>query len=904
MATIHVDGKALEVDGADNLLQACLSLGLDIPYFCWHPALGSVGACRQCAVKQYNDENDTRGRIVMSCMTPATDNTWISIDDEESKAFRASVVEWLMTNHPHDCPVCEEGGHCHLQDMTVMTGHNERRYRFTKRTHQNQELGPFIAHEMNRCIACYRCVRFYKDYAGGTDLGVFGAHDNVYFGRVEDGVLESEFSGNLTEVCPTGVFTDKTHSERYNRKWDMQFSPSICHGCSSGCNISPGERYGELRRIENRFNGSVNQYFLCDRGRFGYGYVNREDRPRQPLLADGSKLSLDAALDTAADLLRGRNIVGIGSPRASLESNYALRELVGAEHFYSGIEASELERIRLVAQVLKDSPLPIPTLRDIEDHDAIFVLGEDLTQTAARVALALRQSVKGKAEEMADAMRVQPWLNAAVKNIGQHALNPLFIASLAETKLDDVAEECVHAAPDDLARIGFAVAHALDASAPAVEGLEAEALELAKRIADSLLAAKRPLIIAGTSLGSKALIEAAANIAKALKLREKEGSISLIVPEANSLGLALLGGESVDAALQAVIDGKADAIVVLENDLYTRTDAAKVDAALSAAKVVIVADHQKTATGDRAHLVLPAASFAEGDGTLVSLEGRAQRFFQVFDPTYLDASILVHEGWRWLHALRATLLNKPVDWTQLDHVTAACAQSSTQLAGIINAAPSAAFRIKGMKLAREPLRYSGRTAMRANISVHEPRTPQDQDTAFAFSMEGYSGSAEPRQQVPFAWSPGWNSPQAWNKFQDEVGGHLRAGDPGVRLIESQGDNLNWFSSVPRAFSPAQGTWQVVPFYHLFGSEENSSKAAAVQERIPAAYVALAKSEADRLGVNEGALLSLNVAGKTLRLPLRINEELGAGLVALPVGLAGIPAAVFGKTVDGLQEAAQ
>ncbi|PBJ03913.1 MULTISPECIES: NADH-quinone oxidoreductase subunit NuoG [unclassified Pseudomonas] len=904
MATIHVDGKELEVDGADNLLQACLSLGLDIPYFCWHPALGSVGACRQCAVKQYTDENDTRGRIVMSCMTPATDNTWISIEDEESKAFRASVVEWLMTNHPHDCPVCEEGGHCHLQDMTVMTGHNERRYRFTKRTHQNQQLGPFISHEMNRCIACYRCVRFYKDYAGGTDLGVFGAHDNVYFGRVEDGTLESEFSGNLTEVCPTGVFTDKTHSERYNRKWDMQFSPSICHGCSSGCNISPGERYGELRRIENRFNGSVNQYFLCDRGRFGYGYVNREDRPRQPQLANGTKLSLDDALDKAADLLRGRNIVGIGSPRASLESNYALRELVGAEHFYSGIEAAELERIRLVLQVLKDSPLPVPNMRDIEDHDAVFVLGEDLTQTAARMALSLRQSVKGKAEDMADAMRVQPWLDAAVKNIGQHALNPLFIASLAETKLDDIAEECVHAAPDDLARIGFAVAHALDASAPAVEGLDAEALELAKRIADALLAAKRPLIIAGTSLGSKALIEAAANIAKALKLREKNGSISLIVPEANSLGLAMLGGESVDAALQAVIDGKADAIVVLENDLYTRTDKARVDAALSAAKVLIVADHQKTATSDRAHLVLPAASFAEGDGTLVSQEGRAQRFFQVFDPKYMDASILVHEGWRWLHALRATLLNQPIDWTQLDHVTAAVASSTPVLNRIVDAAPSAAFRIKGMKLAREPLRYSGRTAMRADINVHEPRTPQDKDTAFAFSMEGYSGSAEPRQQVPFAWSPGWNSPQAWNKFQDEVGGHIRAGDPGTRLIESTGDSLNWFASVPRAFNPAPGTWQVVPFFHLFGSEENSSKAAPVQERIPAAYVALAKSEADRLGVNDGAMLSLNVAGQTLRLPLRINEELGAGLVALPAGIAGIPPAIAGFSVDGLQEAAQ
>ncbi|MFF7710095.1 NADH-quinone oxidoreductase subunit NuoG [Pseudomonas sp. NPDC007930] len=902
MATIHVDGKALEVDGADNLLQACLSLGLDIPYFCWHPALGSVGACRQCAVKQYNDENDTRGRIVMSCMTPAADNTWISIDDDESKAFRASVVEWLMTNHPHDCPVCEEGGHCHLQDMTVMVGHNERRYRFTKRTHQNQELGPFIAHEMNRCIACYRCVRFYKDYAGGTDLGVYGAHDNVYFGRVEDGALESEFSGNLTEVCPTGVFTDKTHSERYNRKWDMQFAPSICHGCSSGCNISPGERYGELRRIENRYNGAVNQYFLCDRGRFGYGYVNSKTRPRQPLLGS-EKLSLDGGLDKAAELLRGRTVIGIGSPRASLESNFALRELVGTADFYTGIEAAELERIQLVRQVLQRSPLPVPTLRDVEDHDAVFVLGEDLTQTAARLALALRQSVKGKAEAMAGAMRVQPWLDAAVKNIGQHEMNPLFIASLSATRLDDIAEQCVHAAPADLARIGFAVAHAIDASAPAVNGLDAEALGFAEAIAEALLAAKRPLVVAGTSLGSNALIEAAANIAKALAAREKAGSLSLVVPEANSLGLALLGGGSLDAALQQLAEGKADAVVVLENDLYTRVDAAKVDAALAAAKVVIVADHQMTATAERAHLVLPAASFAEGDGTLVSLEGRAQRFFQVYDPAYLDSSNLIHEGWRWLHALRATLLGKPVDWTQLDHVTQACAEAAKPLARIVEAAPSASFRIKGLKLAREPLRYSGRTAMRANISVHEPRTSQDADSAFSFSMEGYSGSAEPRQQVPFAWSPGWNSPQAWNKFQDEVGGSLRAGDPGVRLIEPAGDQLAWYTA-PAAFAPAQGTWQAVPFYHLFGSEENSSKAAPVQERIPAPYVALAKSEADRLGVNEGALLSLEVGGQRLRLALKIDEELGAGLVGLPKGLAGIPAAFSGLPVSGLQEAAQ
>lgn len=902
MATIHVDGKDFEVDGADNLLQACLSLGLDIPYFCWHPALGSVGACRQCAVKQYNDENDTRGRIVMSCMTPATDNTWISIDDEESKAFRASVVEWLMTNHPHDCPVCEEGGHCHLQDMTVMTGHNTRRYRFTKRTHQNQELGPFIAHEMNRCIACYRCVRYYKDYAGGTDLGVYGAHDNVYFGRVEDGTLESEFSGNLVEVCPTGVFTDKTHSERYNRKWDMQFAPSICHGCSSGCNISPGERYGELRRIENRFNGSVNQYFLCDRGRFGYGYVNREDRPRQPLLA-GQAIGIDAALDKAAELLKGKRVIGIGSPRASLESNFALRELVGADNFYSGIAASELANIRLIRDILQNGPLPTPTLRDVELHDAIFVLGEDLTQTAARMALALRQAVKGKATEIAAGARIQDWHMAAVQNVAQHALHPLFIASVGETRLDDVAEQCVHAAPADLARIGFAVAHAIDPSAPAVDGLDAEAGELVQRIADALINAKRPLIVSGASLGDKALIEAAANIASALKNREKNGSLSLVVPEANSLGLALLGGDSVDAALDALSNGQADAVIVLENDLYRRADAAKVEAALSAAQAVIVADHQRTDTSERAHLLLPVASFAEGDGTLVSLEGRAQRFFQVYEPSYYDAGILIREGWRWLHALHSTLQGKAVDWTQLDQVTAACAASNPHLSDIKDAAPSASFRIKGLKLAREPHRYSGRTAMRANISVHEPRQPQDQDSAFAFSMEGYAGSKEDRQQIPFAWSPGWNSPQAWNKFQDEVGGHLRAGDPGVRLLEAAGNALPWFA-VNAAFNPAAGTWQVAPLHHLFGSEENSARAKPIQERMPEPYVALARDEAARLGVNDGALLALRVNGQALRLPLKVRDDLAIGLVGLPVGLPGIAPTLAGASVTLLQEAAR
>ena len=264
MAKVWVDGKTYEMNAGQNLLHGCLSQGFDLPYFCWHPAMGSVGACRQCAVKQYKDENDTKGKLVMACMTPASEGARISIADPEAADFRRSVIEGLMQNHPHDCPVCDEGGECHLQDMTVMTGHDYRRYRFPKRTWRNQDLGPLVNHEMNRCIQCYRCVRYYREYAGGDDLNAFALRDVVFFGRAEDGTLESEFSGNLVEICPTGVFTDKTRRFHYTRKWDMQFAPSICVHCGTGCNVSAGERYGTLRRIENRYHNEVNGYFLCE----------------------------------------------------------------------------------------------------------------------------------------------------------------------------------------------------------------------------------------------------------------------------------------------------------------------------------------------------------------------------------------------------------------------------------------------------------------------------------------------------------------------------------------------------------------------------------------------------------------------------------------------------------------
>ena len=254
-----------------------------------------------------------------------------------------------MTNHPHDCPICDEGGECHLQDMTVMTGHDYRRFRFLKRTHRNQDLGPFVNHEMNRCIACYRCVRFYRDYAGGRDLDVFGAHHYVYFGRERDGALESEFSGNLVEVCPTGVFTDKTlkralHAEvgHADRALDLRpLRPRLQH--DSGRALRPAAlRPQPLQRRGERL------FPLRPRA---IRLRVRELRPTASASRCGAATPARKRTDqrararcsTLGEILRRdrQRVIGIGSPRASLEANFALRTLVGPERFFAGLSETE-----------------------------------------------------------------------------------------------------------------------------------------------------------------------------------------------------------------------------------------------------------------------------------------------------------------------------------------------------------------------------------------------------------------------------------------------------------------------------------------------------------------------------------------------------------------------------------
>ena len=880
---IYINNRPYEVEEGKNLLDTCLALGFNIPYFCWHPALGSVGACRLCAVKKYADEKDARGRIVMSCMEPLAPGLRISTDDPDVRKHRAGVLEWLMANHPHDCPVCDEGGECHLQDMTVMTGHNYSRYRFRKRTHANQYLGKFLSHEMNRCIQCYRCVRFYRDYAGGRDFDVHSSHDTVYFGRSREGELQSEFSGNLVEVCPTGVFTDKTFYRHYTRKWDLQSAPSVCQHCGLGCNTFVSERYGMVRRVLNRFNEKINGYFLCDRGRFGYEFLN-SDRRSGEILARTEKrerrgIAPDAAVKEIAGLASGGRVIGIGSPRASMESNFALRKLVGADSFFSGMQPREHRLVSGIISFMKQNPAIVASLREIEAADAVLVLGEDATNTAPMLALSLRQALKNGGAEALRAINVPRWDGGFLAKAAEE--NPIYFALITShaTRLDDAASLALRAGPAGIARLGFAAADCITNNFPPPGGLSREDREAAEEIARALMAAKRPLVVSGTGMMSAQVISAAAAVVNALLRSSKEAGLFLAVPECNSVGMALLADRTLDDAVALADIAAPEAAIVLENDLYRRAPRRTVDRLLDRCGRIIVIDSIVSASSERADILLPSAPFAEADGTCINNEGRAQRYYRAMDPKG-D----VRAAWRWLGEIgRAAGRDASQPWRSTTDVIAAIADEMPDLAAMKDLCGREDARLPGQLIPRQTHRYSGRTSMHAREDIHERKPAPDIDSPLAFSMEGYRGAGA--VLVPFYWRPGWNSVQSLNRTPSWTSGRGGA-DTGVRVVASSGKPSQGTAFVDGGEDAHAGEWLIVPRYHIFGSEEMSALAAAVAGMAPRAHLVLNEADAGRIGVHPGSEALLDVAGLTLAMPVEIRADVPPGIACYPSGMPG------------------
>ncbi|NQY62703.1 MAG: NADH-quinone oxidoreductase subunit NuoG [Alteromonadaceae bacterium] len=786
--TIYVDDVPYQVADDNNLLAAVLSKKLDLPYFCWHPSMGSVGACRQCAVTQYQNESDTRGRMVMSCMTPVVDGMRIGLKDKSSSKFREQVISAMMTNHPHDCPVCAEGGECHLQDMTVMAGHTSRQYSGLKRTYTNQNLGQFVGHEMNRCITCYRCVRFYKDYAGGTDFDVFGSSNHVYFGRQTDGPLESEFSGNLVEVCPTGVFTNKLFSAHFARKWDLQSAPSICTHCSVGCNISIGERYGSVRRVMNRFNSDINGYFLCDRGRFGIGFVNGKQRIKTTKGINAASPLQLSVLDVNKTLahLKGQRFIGIGSARASLESNKYLQKMLGKDKFSGGFSSNEMAIVAQHRDIL--SQYPAPSLRDVEQSDFVLIIGEDITQTSPRMALAVRQTLRNASIEKAAGIGVKYWQDSAVRTYGGELLSPLFSLNSVPTKLDDVAEQALILTPDEIEHCLLALEQQLVSSFGLSEDEADDDVKDKVKVNESqqafitalierLLKAKKPLIIGGWSLQSASLLERIKQLTERLCSSEFIAAVQLAImpPQCNSVGLFSLVDEqslSTEQILEQLVSGKANSIICLEQELAHFTEQ-QIQTLRQLTKTIIVLDHSESKVSSIADIVMPVSPISEAEGHYVNYQGQVQKYFQVHAPV-----LPVQDSWRWLNIIESALFSNQGTSQQ----GGAGISSLEDLHNYLTDDESLSNDKEGKtrelfshsknngRVARQTHRASGRTSQMANTSVHETKATVSNDANFNFSMEGLKPGTT--SDMPFSWAPGWNSNQSISHYQTEANGEL------------------------------------------------------------------------------------------------------------------------------------
>ncbi|CAL4319564.1 NADH-quinone oxidoreductase subunit G [Buchnera aphidicola (Chaitophorus sp. 3695)] len=904
MFKINIDGKNYDVNPSSNLLQACLTLGFNIPYFCWHPKLGSIGACRQCAVKKYQDSKDKSGRIVMSCMTPVEENSIITVNDIESKNFRKNIIELLMLNHPHDCPVCEEGGNCHLQDMTVMNQHLHRRYRFDKKKYKSQYLGFFISHEMNRCISCYRCVRYYKDYADGKDFDVYGVNQNIFFGRFQSGELESEYSGNLIEVCPTGVFTDKTYSQNYTRKWDLQNAPSICVHCSIGCNTIVGERYNEIRRIENRYHEDINNYFLCDLGRFSYGYSNFKDRLKHCYIKNKNihqKVNFDIAIKKVVKMLRNSsNIIGIGSARASVETNFMLKSLVGEENFSTGMIDIDHECISLILKILKKNTIKIPSLKEVENYDAIFVLGEDITQTSSRLALSIRQALKKISSDKLKFNNIHNWHTLAIQNLSNIANNFLFITNTHKTKLKDISNFSYEANPQEQAYFAFCISENLKNNFIYSNALTDYLKEKSIYITNILLKAKKVLIISGSHSRNLDLIKSSYNIASNLKKIGLKVGLIFLTPSANSMGVTIINGHSLNHVLKKS-QKKNSSLIIVENDLFNLLSKSDLKKNLENIKNIIVIDHQKTKIFNYSNIFFPAANIFESSGTLINYELRSQRFFQVYNVNFYDNKINVFPSWKFLNLINREINHKNNVSNHLDDIINLCTKKISFLKNIKKSAPNASFKVCGQKIPRSSNRSSGRTSLRADIDVHEISQMQDTETMFSFSMEGSSIYKKYTSFFPFIWSPEWNSSQGIHKFQKEVSGSLLAGNTGKFLLNSKLNNKYIsFSKIPKRFIKTNNFF-IVPYYLLFGSEELSQYSPIIQKKIINPYLIINKIDAKRLNISNRSKVSFTYLSDTYTFFVIFSNSLALGHIALPIGRFRTPVSLIGKEIQDLKE---
>jgi NADH-quinone oxidoreductase subunit G len=611
---IEINGKQMEVADGVTIMDAANAAGIYIPHFCYHRKLSIAANCRMCLVQV-----EKAPKPLPACATPVTNGMKVQTHSAQAVEAQKGVMEFLLINHPLDCPICDQGGECQLQDLAVGYGGSGSRYQEPKRVVTNKNLGPLISTDMTRCIHCTRCVRFGQEIAGIMELGMIGRGEHAEIITFVGRTVDSELSGNVIDLCPVGALTSKPF--RYTaRPWELTRRPSVSPHCGHGSNLTLNVKQNRVMRALPRENETVNECWLSDKDRFSYEGLNSEERLARPMLREGGvwkEVDWQVALEFVAGELKrihgqhGAASIGmLATPHQTLEELFLLGKL--ARGFSSGNADFRLRQSDFSADGrLSGAPWLGMKLADIGKLDRALVVGSTLTKDHPLIGHRLRQAVKRGLQ----LSLINPFDDNLLMRVAHQAL-------VAPSAMADL-----------LAQVARAAAEAKNAAAPAA-ARDAVVSDAARAIAASLASGKS----AGIFLGNLAQHHpAAARLHDlGLALADVTGAkFGFLGEAANSVGGYVAGcvpaGSGMNAGAMLAEPRKAYLLLGVEPELDTH-DPQRAMAAMKAAELVVAMSPYQHGATEYAQAILPIAPFTETSGTFISTEGTVQSFNGVVQP--------------------------------------------------------------------------------------------------------------------------------------------------------------------------------------------------------------------------------------------------------------------------------
>jgi len=611
MVEIEIDGRKVQVQEGSMVMQAAEQCGTHIPHFCYHKKLSIAANCRMCLV-----DIEKAPKPMPACATPVTQGMIVRTKSDKAIKAQQGVMEFLLINHPLDCPICDQGGECQLQDLAVGYGGSASRYEEEKRVVMPKDVGPLISmEEMSRCIQCTRCVRFGQEIAGVMELGMAhrGEHSEIttFVGKTVD----SELSGNMIDLCPVGALTSKPF--RYSaRTWELSRRKSVSPHDSTGANLIVQVKGSKVMRVVPLENEAVNECWLADRDRFSYEALNGDERLTQPMIKQGGQwreVDWTTALEYVANGLKGiKNEHGASAIGALASEHQTAEELYLLAQLVRGLGSDNIDtRLRqtdfTAGSGVKWLGMPVA---DLSTLDRALVAGSFLRKDHPLFASRLRHAARRGAQVSAIGGMADDWLMPLAQRVT--------VAPSAWVQA--------------LADVAAAVAAERGVSAP----VAGNATDVAKAIAASLLSGQRKAILLGNAAAQHP--QAASLQALAQWLAEQTGAqFGFLGESANTVGAALVGAQPQQGGLNAaqMLSGqplKGLILMGVEPEFDTANPAAALAAARAAETVIVLSSFKSEAAAEYADVMLPISPFTETAGTFISAEGRVQSFHGVVRP--------------------------------------------------------------------------------------------------------------------------------------------------------------------------------------------------------------------------------------------------------------------------------